>query len=73
MTTSSLIFYTGKYIFLAFCIALSVESSAQYGNVWAFGINAGVDFNFNPPRAIQTAMYTYEGCASICNKNGKAE
>jgi gliding motility-associated-like protein len=61
----------GKYMFLAFCIALSVESSAQYGNVWAFGRNAGINFNSNPPQAIRTAISTREGSSSVCDDQGQ--
>ncbi len=43
----------------------------QYENFWAFGNNAGVDFNRNPPEAIQTSINTNEGCASICDAYGQ--
>jgi hypothetical protein len=45
---------------------------AQEGNIWYFGINAGLDFNVTPPKAITDgAISTYEGCATICNKKGQ--
>lgn len=52
-------------------IVCGVESHAQYDNVWAFGDKAGIDFNSQPPRPITTAINTTEGCASICDTNGR--
>lgn len=44
---------------------------------WAFGHGGGLDFSFNPPKAITTSMGSfagskviYEGCASISDENG---
>ncbi len=46
-------------------------SFSQYSNIWAFGINAGIDFNTDPPVAITTRINTSEGTASVCNANGQ--
>ncbi|MFK8037054.1 MAG: gliding motility-associated C-terminal domain-containing protein [Crocinitomicaceae bacterium] len=41
------------------------------GNIWYFGEYAGIDFNSGTPVALSnSAMYTPEGCASICDNNG---
>ncbi len=44
---------------------------AQYGNVWAFGGLAGLDFNQSPPQPIRTSISTNEGSASICGADGR--
>ncbi len=60
-----------RIILLSLSLAWGTATSAQYVNVWAFGNNAGVDFNTNPPTAITTAISTSEGSASICDSNGR--
>ena len=40
-------------------------------NVWYFGSAAGIDFNFNPPKAIMGKVSTEEGCAVLCDTDGK--
>jgi len=41
------------------------------GNIWYFGYNAGIDFNGGDPVALtNSAMYTWEGCASISDQDG---
>ncbi len=45
----------------------------QRSNVWYFGNKAGIDFNVRPPKALSnSAMNAPEGCAIICDRNGKA-
>ncbi len=39
-------------------------------NVWTFGLNAGVDFNYSPPVAIKTGIRSERGCASISDNKG---
>lgn len=60
-------------ISLAFLSLLCCTGSlrAQYENIWAFGTQAGVDFNGVAPQAIKTAIATSEGSASICNDAGE--
>ncbi len=52
-------------------LASGIKLHAQYGNVWAFGDKAGVDFNTNPPTPVTTRINTNEGSASFCNGNGQ--
>ncbi len=47
------------------------SSYAQRENIWAFGTNAGLDFNTAIPAAISTSMNTNEACASVCNSSGQ--
>lgn len=49
---------------------ISGISYAQQENIWAFGIQAGLNFNSTPPTPINTFMNTQEGCASVCDANG---
>ena len=45
----------------------------QRSNIWYFGKNAGIDFNVKPPKALSnSAMDAPEGCAIVCDRNGKA-
>jgi len=44
----------------------------QRSNIWYFGNKAGIDFNIPPPVALSDgAMDAPEGCAIICDRNGK--
>ncbi len=47
---------------------------AQYQNIWAFGANAGLDFNRKDadgyPIPIRTNITTKEGVATICDNDG---
>jgi large repetitive protein len=44
----------------------------QRSNIWYFGNKAGIDFNKNPPEALSnSAMNAPEGCAIVCDRNGK--
>lgn len=46
-------------------------SLAQEGNNWYFGRYAGLSFNYPTPKALHDgALSTYEGCATISDKNG---
>lgn len=49
------------------------QAHAQYENVWAFGRNAGLDFNNGDPVPVLTAMTATNGeaCASVCDANGQ--
>ena len=47
-------------------------SKAQQGNTWYFGRNAGLNFNTDPPTPLSDGqLNTFEGCASISDKNGQ--
>ncbi|HYG16188.1 MAG TPA: PKD domain-containing protein [Bacteroidia bacterium] len=59
-------------LLLAFLFTLTQTKGQQKeANTWYFGLNAGLDFNYSPPKALTNgALQTFEGCASICNKHG---
>ncbi|MFD1551006.1 hypothetical protein DNU06_04605 [Putridiphycobacter roseus] len=61
-----------RILFLLFIFLTSLTAKSQgEGNIWYFGQNAGIDFNSGAPVALSnSAMLTYEGCASICDQNG---
>ena len=45
----------------------------QRSNIWYFGNKAGINFNKNPPVALNTsAMDAPAGCAIVCDRNGMA-
>jgi gliding motility-associated-like protein len=46
--------------------------SAQHPNhkVWAFGLNAGLDFHTQPPTPITTSSHGWESYASQCDEQG---
>ncbi len=60
-----------RYILLVLSFLYSTVAIGQYDHVWAFGKYAGLDFNFDPPKPIQTVINTNEGCATICDKYGQ--
>jgi gliding motility-associated-like protein len=55
------------------CILLLISQIAiaqKQGNIWYFGIEAGLNFNNTPPTAlINGVLSTDEGCASIADAN----
>lgn len=59
-------------IFILMAVAgMFCPGYSQQENVWAFGHNAGIDFNGNVPTAIKTALFAREGTASVCDENGQ--
>ncbi len=51
---------------------LAIQCSGQgENNIWAFGQNAGLDFNSGSPVAIKTAIIGDEGTATISDANGQ--
>lgn len=59
------------------CSAYAGVNVKEYGlqdqrsNVWYFGNQAGIDFNVQPPVALDnSAMDAPEGCAIVCDRNG---
>ncbi len=54
-----------------FATAFSTQTNAQYENVWAFGINAGLDFSTGTPVPIRTAINSNESSASVCDITGR--
>lgn len=62
-----------KYLIFIVFIIISLSTKAQKeGNIWYFGQWCGIDFNTSPPSGIHgSELNTLEGCATICDKNGK--
>jgi gliding motility-associated-like protein len=64
-----------RILCLLFACTYFLPASAQYYNqqaqflnanrVWAFGDSAGVRFTNGNPQSIQTAIQTFEGCATV--------
>jgi gliding motility-associated-like protein len=59
------------------CSAYAGVNVKEYGlqnqtaNIWYFGNRAGIDFNRQPPVALNnSAMNAPEGCAIVCDRNG---
>ena len=63
-----------KYFFTIFFSIIFLSSIAQIEskiNIWYFGTNAGIDFNYGVPHALEDgAMVTGEGCATACDEDG---
>jgi PKD repeat protein len=63
-----------KRIFFLLAIVLGATQiivAQGEANIWYFGFNAGLDFNTSPPTPLTNGqLATWEGCASIADKNG---
>ena len=61
-----------KIILFLVVILTSVNSYSQkQANIWYFGQNAGIDFNFTPPKALLDGeLSTLEGCSTFSDANG---
>jgi gliding motility-associated-like protein len=59
------------YFFLLFYISAFPQGEA---NIWYFGVNAGLDFNNNPPTPLLDlnigSTFSSEGCSTISDSNG---
>ena len=58
------------YIFILFCVSIFAQGEA---NIWYFGVNAGLNFNSNPPTPLldlPTGTFSSEGCSTISDANG---
>jgi len=53
------------------CLCIIQAQAQREGYVWAFGRNAGLDFNTGNPVALRTAVNQLEGMASVCNAYGE--
>jgi gliding motility-associated-like protein len=52
-------------------ISYAQNPEAKRTNIWYFGNGAGLDFSSGIPVAItNSALHTFEGCASMCDING---
>lgn len=50
---------------------LFFANAQKQGNVWYFGVNAGINFNTTPVSILNNgALVTTEACSSICDDNG---
>ena len=59
-------------ISLSFSLFSGILYGQKEGNIWYFGINAGIDFNSGAPVALTDgAMITQEGCSSISDDTGR--
>lgn len=62
-----------KYILLCLLVFILNDTlfSQNEGNNWYFGNNAGLSFNTDPPTPLTNGqLNTYEGCATVSDKNG---
>lgn len=50
-------------------LAAPLHSQQRYYERWYFGFNAGLDFSSGAPRKAFGALFSKEGCASICDPN----
>ena len=59
------------YLLVSFFILSTTLCSQGEANNWYFGQNAGVNFNTNPPSALNNGVLTTtEGCSSISDASG---
>lgn len=58
------------YLFILFSVSVFAQGEA---NIWYFGIDAGLNFNTNPPSPLldlPAGMFSSEGCSTISDGNG---
>jgi gliding motility-associated-like protein len=61
-----------RILLISLALLFNLGAFSQQGNVWYFGENAGLDFNYSPPKAlINGQLNTQEGCSSIADSTGK--
>ncbi len=59
-------------IWLLLVMHTGYPQSLKRSNIWYFGRNAGLDFNTSPPTPISNnTLNTWEGCATICDEEGR--
>jgi len=61
-----------KKTIILFLLFIGLHSYSQkQANIWYFGQNAGIDFNFTPPKALLDGeLSTLEGCSTFSDANG---
>ncbi len=60
------------FVMSSFLLFAAQNLYGQYGNVWAWGRNGGIDFNSGKPVAVRSAMDQWaEANASISDENGE--
>ncbi len=58
-------------VLLFFFLLSKLAIGQEYGHVWHFGDQAGMDFKSCSPRAVKSSSMTgFEGCATICDTSG---
>lgn len=57
-------------IFLSIFLPNHLKGQHQ-NNYWCFGSKAGLNFNTIPPTAIESSIFTFEGCATISDPGGQ--
>lgn len=61
-----------KVLLFALILPILSAHAQKQGNIWYFGFGAGLDFNNSPPVPLTNGkLVTDEGCASICDPDGK--
>jgi PKD repeat protein len=62
-----------KIIFIIIGLMIFVTSSGQnQGNIWYFGIHAGLDFNSGSPVVLENGVLdSFEGTSSMCTPSGE--
>ncbi|MBX2907756.1 MAG: T9SS type A sorting domain-containing protein [Taibaiella sp.] len=56
---------------LLFSIAVHGQYNSPQNREWALGVFAGLSFATGSPVALHTELVSAEGCASVCDRNGK--
>ncbi|MBZ0098762.1 MAG: hypothetical protein K8F30_06740, partial [Taibaiella sp.] len=54
---------------LAFVFLVISGYAQKQNNTWCFGDTAGIDFNSGSPVPFSTAMFSYQSCASVSDRN----
>lgn len=54
---------------LAFVFLVISACAQKQNNTWCFGDTAGIDFNSGSPVPFSTAMFSYQSCASVSDRN----
>ena len=58
-------------VLLFFILSVSKINAQKENHIWYFGDKAGLDFSTTPPTVLTDGLLeTYEGCATISDKNG---
>lgn len=60
------------WISVIFLLIVKISLKSQsVSKIWHFGINAGIDFNFNPPQKINNGNHSFhEGGVTLTDENG---
>ena len=61
-----------RIFYLVFLIIPLSSFAQKEANIWYFGNQAGIDFNYSPPKVLlDGSVYSWEGSAVIADENGK--